>query len=115
MGLDPNSILVAVFPSNDFYRGRKATQDLNYRRAAFGENMPKGIPPGFRSLYIYRAYGWRIETKLKALFATTKKPADKKDESGWPDNLEALKLISELAHKNGLNFVVALLPHTWNF
>ena len=115
LALRPDLIIVGLFPRNDFNRGRAATQELNYRRAAFGEDLPQEHG-GFRSLYVYRAFLWRFEAKFKALFAPAPKPSDaEKDDSGWPDNAEALGQMARRAEELGIPFLVVVLPHNWGW
>jgi len=115
LGLQPDLIVLALTPDNDFNRGREATQDLNYRRAAYGENMPKEHE-GFRALFVYRAFLWRIEARLAPLFAGASKKSDSpKDDSGWRDNLDAVRLMTDRAAELDIPFIVVLLPPNWNY
>ncbi len=115
LGLDPDLILVGLFWNNDFDRGREATQDLNYRRAAHGVDMPEELS-GFRALYVHRAWLWRLEAKYHAWFGDSEpSPAGKRDDSGWLDNLDALRQMAELARARDIPYVVGLLPPNWNY
>jgi hypothetical protein len=106
--LEPDLLLVAVFPDNDF---SNETYESNLRVAA-GQASAAPQPAFYESLYVYRAYGSRLEAKLKGWAA--KNPAGAPS-TGWKDNLAALERIAATARERKLALEVVLLPHTWNF
>lgn len=106
--LEPDMVLVALFPDNDFSND---TYESNLRVAS-GAAGAEPAQAWYESLYIHRAYGARVENKLKAMVGT--KPAGPAS-TGWKDNLEALKAIAAIARERKLALEVVLLPHTWNF
>ena len=107
--LEPDLVLVALFPDNDF---SNETYDAN-RRVASGQASAEPARAWYESLYIHRAYGTRLETKLKGFFQ--KSTAVTRKSTGWEQNTAALKSIAALARERGIALEVALLPHTWNF
>ncbi|MCD6043414.1 MAG: hypothetical protein K0R40_3017 [Burkholderiales bacterium] len=106
--LEPDMVLVAVFPDNDF---SNETYESNLRVASGGAS-PEPEQAWYESLYIHRAYGARVENKLRAMMGS--KP-DGAASTGWKDNLAALKAIAAIARERKLALEVVLLPHTWNF
>jgi hypothetical protein len=109
LALQPDLVLVALFPDNDF---TNETYDAN-RLVASGQAGAEPAQAWYESLYIHRAYGTRLQTKLNALFGT-KNPSSQKA-GGWEQNTAALKAIAVMAREHGIALEVVLLPHTWNF
>jgi len=109
LALKPDLVLVALFPDNDF---TSDTYEANYRVAA-GQASAEPERAWYESLYAYRAYGTRLETKLNALLP--KKSAPSRPSTSWRDNVAALKSIVALTRDRGIALEVVLLPHTWNF
>jgi len=108
LALQPDLVLVAVFPANDF---SNETLEANLRRAR-GEPEPPA--PRFpRSLYVYQAWGGKIEAKLASLLSG-KAPA-KGEGTGWQDNTAALARIAQTAQAHRIPVLVTALPHTWSF
>jgi lysophospholipase L1-like esterase len=120
LGLQPDMVLVAVFPANDF---NNETLAGNIRRAR-GE--PEPAPPAFpRSLYVWRAWLGKVETKVVGLWnAYAAGPESASAGAGryvdpqlvdWDENIAALERIAATAKKAGLPVLVTALPHTWHF
>lgn len=115
--LNPDMILVSVFPENDFSMD---TYNDNYRMAHGMEKVKsRGL---YTELYVYRAYLWRLEAILKRIkqryFNNNKEIEGKSielDTVGWKENLLALESIRDFATKNKLKMIAALLPTTWSF
>ena len=104
LGLQPDLLIVAVFPTNDF---SNEGMEGNLRRAR-GDPAPP--PPAFpRNLHIWRAWLGRVAAKL----SPEPKPAS--TDTGWEDNIAALERIIATAKSERLPIVVATLPHTRNF
>lgn len=109
LALQPDLVVVAVFPANDF---SNETLEGNARRAR-GE--PEPAPPGLpRSLYVYRAWGSKIEAKVRSAFAKETQTQKERD-AGWEDNIGALARIAETTKARKIPLLVTALPHTWNF
>lgn len=112
LGLQPDLVLVALFPDSDF---RVDIYDENRRVA---EGKAPAIPPSawYEEAYTYRAYGRRIVDKVQNV---VRKPAAQSDPAqarrGWEENTAALKRIADIAREHRLALSVAVLPHTWNF
>lgn len=107
--LDPDMVLVAMFPVNDFELGDYE----NHRRIAAG-----GLPsaPWYQSLYVYRAYLYRVpDLAGKALQRVLPQHGSGGPDPGWDLNVAALKQIHELTGHRSLPLAVALLPHTKGF
>jgi len=109
LALQPDLVLVALFPDNDFSND---TYEANYRVAS-GQASAEPARAWYESLYIHRAYGTRLQTKVNALLP--KKSAPSRPNTGWEDNVAALKSIAALTRDRGIALEVVLLPHTWNF
>jgi hypothetical protein len=106
--LEPDLVLVAVFPENDFQRG---TYELN-RRVALGEaSLPQR--KWYERPYVYRAYGERINAKLERMFGEPA-AAGNADE-GWARNTAALSTMAHTVRERGISFKVALLPSAYGF
>lgn len=108
LGLDPDMVLVCVFPDNDF---SLENYETNYRVAA-GQASPEPVRAWYEALYVYRAYGSRIAARVARLFQN--EPAGQTGAAGWEQNGAALKAIAAHAAQRNLPLHVALLPHTWN-
>jgi hypothetical protein len=109
LALQPDLVLVALFPDNDF---SNETLDINHRVAA-GQASAEPARAWYEDLYIYRAYGTRLQTKLAGVLGTKSPPGKKTD--AWEQNADALKAIIAMARERGIRLEVAMLPHTWNF
>ncbi len=114
LNLDPDLVIVSVFPTNDF---NMDTYDHNYQVASGQAKTQE--KPWYKKLYVYRAFLWRIVAKVDAIFNPKKdKPvADKKKEQerGWNENLSALASIIKTAREKDLPLIVTLLPNTWSY
>jgi lysophospholipase L1-like esterase len=110
LALEPDLVLVAVFPDNDFSND---TYEANFRVAA-GRADPEPEPAWYEKLYVHRAYGTRLQSKLNAIFPPKSAPAPQKT-SGWEQNVAALRAIAAMTESRGIRLKVAILPHTWNF
>lgn len=106
--LEPDMVLVAVFPDNDF---SNETYEENFR-AATGQATAEPEPAWYEALYVYRAYGARLEAKFRSM---TRKAGTGASDDGWAQNMAALKTIASVARERNLRLEVVLLPHTWNF
>jgi hypothetical protein len=110
LALEPDLVLVALLPDNDF---SNETYENN-RRVASGQASAHPAREWYEHLYLYRAYGTRLQTKLKALWGTPAAPGPTKSDA-WQENVAALKAIAATAQARAIALEVALLPHTWNF
>ena len=116
--LKPDYIIVGVFPTNDL----NIRDYYTHRRIALGLEKPRRRD-GIESLYIYRAFGWNllfvykyIQGKLSFSFRKNHHKTDLKlDTEGWLRNIEALKSTSKIAKKEGIPFLVFLLPQASKF
>lgn len=111
LALEPDLIVVALFPENDF---NNDTYETNYRVAA---GRAAAVPqlPWHERLYVHRAYLGRLETLLAGWRHGKENPAAGPDTSAWDDNLAALQAIADRAKSRHLPLAVALLPGTWTF
>jgi lysophospholipase L1-like esterase len=111
LALEPDMVLVAAFPDNDF---SNETYDENYLVAS---GQAPAIPnlSWYEKPYVYRAYGRVLATMLKRLFRGDANTAGAQAQVGWDQNTDALKRIARTAGDRNIPVVVALLPHTWNF
>lgn len=114
LGLDPDHLVVALFPSNDFTL--EAYED-NARVAAGERAPPAERRPTLRERsYAYRAWGERIEARLARLARGAPPPAGPgPHERGWAENWRALESIARIAGERSLPLDVVLLPGTWAF
>jgi hypothetical protein len=106
LGLQPDLVVVAMFPVNDFELGDYE----NHRRIANG-----GEPrvPWYLSLYVYRGYLYRIpDLAVKAIHRIIPPAGTGAADAGWELNVAALKQINRIAQERKLPLAVALLPHT---
>ncbi len=114
LSLQPDLLLVSVFPSNDF---SMETYDRNYL-VAKGQYKEPEIP-WFKETYVYRAFLWRIDEKFEAFFKPQKELVENNFRQdavrGWNENSAALGRIIKISHEKNIAIVVALLPHTWGF
>ena len=110
LALEPDLVLVALFPDNDF---SNETYENNLRVAS-GQASAEPARDWYEHLYLYRAYGTRLQTKLKAVWAIPSAPSNPKG-NAWQENVAALKAISAMTQERGIALRVAVLPHTWNF
>lgn len=109
LALDPDLVLVALFPVNDF----EMDNYDNHVRLASGGTVDT---PWRESLYVYRAYLQRLE-RVAGKLAHRLVPASASagPDLGWEKNIAALKRIAALAQAHGVPVEVALLPHTKGF
>ncbi len=116
LGLKPDYIIVGLFPSNDF---DNRTYDEN-KAVALGLKPPPR-DEGFRSLYVYKAFGWRVESLLASMASSLMRgprdrtPAFGPGSDGWEENTSALVSLARTAAAEGLPFLAALLPEASNF
>lgn len=106
--LEPDLVLVALFPVNDF----EMDTYRNNRLVAQGHPPPAHWP---ESLYVYRAYLHRVENVAHKIADRLLPAAAPAPDEGWERNIAALKAIATLADARGLPLAVALLPHTRGF
>jgi lysophospholipase L1-like esterase len=107
LALQPDLVLVALFPDNDFSLD---TYRANYRVASGLEQA--GGEPWSRETYVWRAWLSRVEARLKRGFAPAPAAADP---AGWLENAKALQDIAQIVRNRNLPLAVVLLPHTWHF
>ena len=109
LGLQPDMVLVGMFPTNDYELGDYAT----HQRLAAGERMTL---PWYLSFYVYRAHLHRIpELAYKALARVLPGNAAEGPDLGKQQNLAALAKIGAIARERHLPLGVLLLPHTKGF
>ncbi len=108
LALQPDLVLVALFPDNDF---SNETYEENYR-VALGQAGADPVRAWYQNLYVHRAYGARFEKKLKSI-VTSRAAAARPD--GWNENVVALKAIMAMSAERNVELLAVLLPHTWNF
>ena len=111
LGLNPDLLLVAVFPENDFSLD---TYETNYRVAS-GQETASPTLPWHETLYVYRAYLGKLEARVTSLLRGGEGKSGRQPEAGWERNLAALRAISIIAAKENIPLVLALLPSTWHF
>ena len=109
LALEPDLVIVALFPDNDF---SNETYEANFRVAS-GRASPESDPAWYEDLYVHRAYGRRLQSKLNGLFPEKSAPGSKM--SDWEQNVAALRAIAAMTGQRGIRLKVAILPHTWNF
>jgi lysophospholipase L1-like esterase len=111
LALQPDMVLVAVFPANDF---NNETLAGNIRRARGEPEPPAATFP--RNLYVWQAWLGKVETKVVGIF---KKPSGKPTRDSvapdWQENIDALGRIADKAKAARLPVLVTALPHTWHF
>jgi hypothetical protein len=112
LSLDPDMVLVALFPDSDF---RLDIYEEN-RRVAEGK-APEARPSAWdEHLYTYRAYGRRIADKVKSILVRPSgQSSDFQARRAWLENTAALQRIAQTARERKLPLAVAVLPHTFNF
>jgi hypothetical protein len=112
LSLDPDMVLVALFPESDF---RLDVYEQN-RRVAEGK-APQARPSAWdQNLYTYRAYGRRVADKLKTVHIRPGGPSsDVQARRAWQENTAALQRIAQTARERRLPLALAVLPHTFNF
>src|SRR3954468_19915222 len=109
LGLKPDLVLLALFPVNDF----ELDDYQHHQRLAQGAQVHL---PWYLSLYVYRAYLYRIpDLAQKAVHRIIPPAHTPTDDSGWDLNVAALKQIHSIAQDKKLPLAVALLPHTKGF
>lgn len=119
--LDPDLILVGLFPYNDLgsddYRGQ-----LQRASGAMEETAKPARDPWYSKLYVYRAYLNKVAWRLRAMFAGRKAPdrqAKEKrqriSEQDKTDNLNALTRIHEIGMARSIPVVSMMLPNTDSF
>ena len=111
LALQPDLIVVALFPVNDF-------ETDNYdRHVRIAAGAAVAGEPWHYSLYVYRAYLQKVEhaaSKVMHRLAPAAAAASGRD-VGWERNIGALKKIIELAGQQRIPVLVSLLPHTKGF
>jgi hypothetical protein len=109
LGLKPDLVMLAMFPVNDF----ELDDYQHHQRLAQGAQVHL---PWYLSLYVYRAYLYRIpDLAQKAVHRIIPPAHTPTDDSGWDLNVAALKQIHSIAQDKKLPLAVALLPHTKGF
>lgn len=109
LALEPDLVIVALFPDNDF---SNETYEAN-RLVASGRASARPERAWYEELYVHRAYGRRLQTKLASFFPA-QAPSSPKT-GGWEQNVAALRAIAAMTEERGIRLKVAILPHTWNF
>ena len=114
LDLQPDLLLVSVFPSNDF---SMKTYDRNYLAAKGQYKEPEEV--WYEETYVYRAFLWRVAEKLGSFFKQEKESVTKypqqDPERGWKENSSALGRIIGTANEKDIPIIVTLLPDTWGF
>jgi lysophospholipase L1-like esterase len=123
VGLDlrPDYLIVGVFPSNDF---DNTTYEEN-KAVALGMRPPPR-EEGIRALYIYKAFGWRVEVMARRIIgAVTGDVRERRPQSGpgsagwesggWEQNASALLSLAQVARKSNIPLLLVLLPTTYSF
>jgi hypothetical protein len=113
LALEPDLVIVALFPDNDF---SNETYQAN-RLVAAGRARPEPEPAWYEKLYVHRAYGARLQSKLNAIFAihAAQGGAAEPQMNGWKENVAALRAIAAMTESRGIALKIVMLPHTWNF
>lgn len=102
LGLEPDMVLVALYPENDFSMD---TYEENLRIASGAAPYA----PWYESTYVYRAYVGKVINRL------AKKEAPKITSSlGWDENVGALRTIARTTEERRLPLAVVALPSTWS-
>ena len=102
LGLEPDMVLVALYPENDFSMD---TYEENLRIASGAAPYA----PWYESTYVYRAYVGKVINRL------AKKEAPKTTSSkGWDENVGALRTIARTTEEHRLPLAVIALPSTWS-
>jgi GDSL-like Lipase/Acylhydrolase family len=109
LGLKPDLVVVAMFPVNDFELG-------DYENHRLLANGGEHHLPWYLSLYVYRAYLYRIpDLAVKAVHRIIPPASSGAPDPGWELNVAALKQINGITQERKLPLAVALLPHTKGF
>lgn len=114
LGLQPDLVVVALFPDNDFSND---TYETNFQVASAKASV-EPERTWYEELYVYRAYGTRLQNKVKSLFPAAKAPAGgnaREEGPAWQENVAALGTIARITAERGIPLKVIILPHTWNF
>ena len=111
LGLQPDLLLVALFPENDFSMD---TYDENYAVAS-GRQAPPQPLAWPASTYVYRAYGSKVLARLQRMFHAPREGSTDDAHRGWNENAKAMKTITRMARQYRIPLEVALLPNTWHF
>jgi lysophospholipase L1-like esterase len=121
LALRPDYIIVGVFPSNDF---DNTTYEEN-KAVAFGVQPPPK-EEGISALYIYKAFGWRVENMARRLIgAVTANARERRPQfgpgsagwegGGWEHNASALLSVARVARESNIPLLLVLLPSTYSF
>lgn len=116
-GLQPDLLVVAVFPFNDLnnddYRANEAY--------ALGTAVPR-VKAWYEDLYVYRAFLYKVHSRLRNMFSeqtsatsTGSSAVSATGKSDAEQNLEALNRIVTSAAARGLETLIVLLPNTDDF
>ena len=111
--LDPDMVVVALFPTNDFSNETYADN----RERALGAPPPPA-PPWHEQLYVYQAYLGRVEARVRGWLApagAAKGPAQDPALAAWGENIAALDELAQEVRARDIVLGVVVLPHTWNF
>jgi lysophospholipase L1-like esterase len=111
LGLEPDFVLIALFPANDF---ELDTYEENYRVAS-GKAPAEAPQPWYEALYVYRAYLRKVERKLAAWLDAPPPPRPGAAQAGWERNAAALSAIVSLARSRGIGVAAVILPYTLDF
>jgi lysophospholipase L1-like esterase len=116
LGLQPDMVLVAVFPFNDLSND---TYRANFEDAT-GRSKRGVAPPWYKGLYVYRAFLVRVEARLKAMLVSPDRAPARTAGAHDPrhdaeENLAALRRIVDTLKANNIEAVVAHLPNTDDF
>lgn len=108
LGLEPDLVLVGITPEADF------GLDIYHRNRKVAAGQAPAVPaqPWYKTLYAYRAYGSKLESRFKRVFQD--KPSARQTAS-WEENAAALKAMVAMARERNVPVRAVLLAETWNF
>jgi hypothetical protein len=111
--LDPDAVVAAIFPDNDF----NSTHERDGQRAGGLVGPEQGR--WYESLYVGRAYLSRVVARLERMMKLDRDRRESVPQGqpqgtmrNWEENADALLTMSRIARENEIEFVVALLPPT---
>jgi hypothetical protein len=114
--LDPDFVVIALFPFNDFQM-----EDYQTHRARAGGTPPRPREVWWKTTYSYRAFGSRLEAIARRTWRRVARsaPAPREvsgpSEDGWSRNAQALAGLADRARERGMPALAILLPVTSSF
>ncbi len=103
LALDPDGIVVGIFPYNDF---KKESIDRDRRIASGALPVPRDRREGSYLYLLCRATGWSLKSALSARFSAETEP------QAWTEQSKALEAIAQTARQKGIPATAVLLPNT---